>query len=234
MPKTPSLQMDATVLDRPKTQPEINKYRREGLIRATLQVVAEKGMQNATIADICSAAGVSRGLANHYFESKDHLLECAFRAMFAGLDAVSSEAEAAETRPTRKLLAITYATFSNDFFNPTARAANLSFWSASLTSPSLSAINREVYAGYHQHAARLFADAATGRAIALDAHQAAVSLIGMIDGLWLGLALRIDQCTAAQAYQMCKQHILVTLGIPADDPEVVEPLGIEGRTSLAD
>lgn len=234
MPKLTNRKMDIPVLDRPKTQPEINKFRRESLIRATLQVVAEKGMQSATIADICSAAGVSRGLANHYFESKDQLLEHAFRAMFAELDAVSSEAAAAESKPSRKLLAISYATFSNDFFNPTARAANLAFWSASLTSPSLSAINREVYAGYHQHATRLFADAALDRAVTVDARQAAVSLIGMIDGLWLGLALRIGQCTAAEAYHQCKLHIMKMLSISDDDPEVVEPLVIERRTSLAD
>jgi AcrR family transcriptional regulator len=223
-----------TVLDRPKTQPEINKFRRESLIRATLQVVAEKGIQSATIADICTAAGVSRGLANHYFDSKDQLLECAFRAMFKELDIVSAEAEAAEDRATRKLLAITYATFSNDFFNPTARAANLSFWSASLASVPLSAINREVYSGYHQHLQSLFADAAREHGVTLDARHAAISLIGMIDGLWLGLALRNGQFTPDLAYRMCREHIKAQLKLSEDDPILAQPLDIEKRTSLSD
>ncbi len=103
--------------DRPKTQPEISKFCRESLIRATLQVVAEKGMQSGTITGMCSAAGVLHGHANHDFESKNQHLKCAFRALFVGLDAVSSEAAAAEAKPTRKLLAVSYATFSNSFFN---------------------------------------------------------------------------------------------------------------------
>lgn len=73
------------VLVRPKTHPEINKFRRDSLVAATLRVVATEGIENTTIAKICEAAGVSRGLANHYFQSKEELLLIAFQKLLDDL-----------------------------------------------------------------------------------------------------------------------------------------------------
>jgi AcrR family transcriptional regulator len=48
--------------------------RREDLIRAAISVFADKGLQDATVADITKAAGVAKGTFYLYFSSKEHLL----------------------------------------------------------------------------------------------------------------------------------------------------------------
>lgn len=68
----------------------------------------------------------------------------------------------------------------------------------------------------------------------LVARHAAISLIGMIDDLWLGLALRNGQYTPDLAYRMCREHIKTQLNLSVDDPILAQPLDIEKRTSLAD
>ncbi|RUW96955.1 TetR family transcriptional regulator, partial [Mesorhizobium sp. M8A.F.Ca.ET.059.01.1.1] len=61
------------------------KFRREGegrrrqdLIEATLDSVAEYGLQGATLRTIALRAGVTAGLIRHYFPGKEELLQEAY------------------------------------------------------------------------------------------------------------------------------------------------------------
>lgn len=55
------------------------KERRNQILRATFQAVADKGYEGVTLQDIADYAGVSKGVTNYYFENKEdvfaHLLE---------------------------------------------------------------------------------------------------------------------------------------------------------------
>lgn len=50
------------------------EQRRQQLIDATMKCIARKGMGNTTLADVASEAGLSQGIVNLHFESKDNLL----------------------------------------------------------------------------------------------------------------------------------------------------------------
>jgi TetR/AcrR family transcriptional regulator, transcriptional repressor of bet genes len=208
------------VLDRPKTHPEINKFRRESLVAATLRVVAAEGIENTTVAKICEAAGVSRGLANHYFQSKEELLLIAFQKLLDDLGDVTRRASQEQESPTRKLFAIIHAIFRNEFFNSTARAAYLCFWTASLSNQQFARINRANYARYHSSVARLFEKAAKQRDIDINAKGAAIGLIGMIDGLWLDLSIGVDDFSPDDAVAACRDYIVQKLSISMDDPDM--------------
>lgn len=66
------------VLRRPKkerrTQKEKSEEMRARLRRATIEILMEKGFQNAGTPDICRRAGVSRGAMLHHYPSKNDLL----------------------------------------------------------------------------------------------------------------------------------------------------------------
>ena len=220
------------MLDRPRTQLEINRFRRESLIAATLSVIAEKGIDKTTIADICTAVGVSRGLANHYFDSKDQLLAAAYEALYLRLEEIWTAATEQEASPARKILTTICVTLTQDFFQPTIRAASLSFWSAALSNPALAVINRERYGRYHRSMTDLFAEAARERGVGIDAQRAALTVIGAIDGRWLGLALNNGQFDASEAYSACKTLVGRLLFAPADDPDFAEPLHCERKDKL--
>lgn len=214
-----------SALDRPKTHPEIQKFRREGLIKATLRVVAESGIENTTIARICETAGVSRGLANHYFAGKDELLQVAFECLLDDLNSATAKAARAEPHATGKLFAIVDTILSEELFKPTARAAYLCFWTASLTNESFAKTNRASYMRYHASIARLFQHAADERSVEVDARKAAIGLIGMIDGLWLDLSIGVEAFSPFDAVISCRDFICERLRIAEDDPDfrVVDP-----------
>ena len=208
------------VLDRPKTHPEINKFRRDSLVAAALRVVAAEGIENTTVAKICEAAGVSRGLANHYFQSKEELLLIAFQKLLDDLGDVTRQAAQENGRPTLKIIAIIHAIFRSEFFNSTARAAYLCFWTASLSNPQFARVNRANYAQYHSSVARLFEKSAKQRSVDINGRTAAIGLIGMIDGLWVDLSIGVDDFTPDDAIAACRDYVVHKLLISKDDPDL--------------
>lgn len=59
------------------------EQKRTAILRAAMRCFAEKGLQKASIADICAAAGMRSGHVYYYFRSKDAIVEAAYQI---GLD----------------------------------------------------------------------------------------------------------------------------------------------------
>src|SRR4051812_31578556 len=57
------------------------EVRRQDLIAATLDAIAEFGLQGATVREIADRAGVTPGLIRHYFISKELMFQAAYRAI---------------------------------------------------------------------------------------------------------------------------------------------------------
>jgi TetR/AcrR family transcriptional repressor of bet genes len=55
--------------------------RRRQLIDATMKCIARKGMRNTTLGDVAREAGLSQGIVNLHFESKDNLLNETLRSL---------------------------------------------------------------------------------------------------------------------------------------------------------
>jgi AcrR family transcriptional regulator len=73
--------------------------RRQQIVQAVLEVVAEHGVPGATVSRIAKAANVSEGTLYVYFESRDEMLMAALEAIFfqmAGLIDSSKETGALE------------------------------------------------------------------------------------------------------------------------------------------
>lgn len=74
----------------PPTRREQADARRAQLVRVTLDLFVERGIEHVTIAEVATRAGVAPGLLYHYFGNKDGLLSAVFAAAdprdaFAGL-----------------------------------------------------------------------------------------------------------------------------------------------------
>src|SRR6058998_729341 len=88
---------------RPHTDPPPGP-KRDAILRAAIDVFAERGYFNAQVADVARAAGVAAGTVYLYFKSKDDLLVSIFeRSMRDGL--ASGRAAVADLRdPHERLL----------------------------------------------------------------------------------------------------------------------------------
>ena len=59
----------------PEQFEEIRAKTKKKIIEHSLRLFAQKGYHGTSISDIAKAAGISKGLAYNYFESKQHLVE---------------------------------------------------------------------------------------------------------------------------------------------------------------
>src|SRR5882762_10785199 len=75
--------------------------KRDAILRAAIDVFAERGYFNAQVADVARAAGVAAGTVYLYFKNKDDLLVSIFdRSMRDGL--THSRAQVADLRDPRE------------------------------------------------------------------------------------------------------------------------------------
>lgn len=182
--------------------------RRRALIDATLSIIAERGFAETTVARICDAAGVSRGLISHYFAGKEALLLEAYRGLSQELAAETAKAMGdGDGDPMSALRALVEVSFRPPVFEADKIAAWLAFWSAARGSAALNALNRKLYRGYRASVTRLMAEAARSRGLGLDAHRAATALTALIDGLWLEHALDPEAFGADQAEAVCLDYL---------------------------
>ncbi len=66
-----------------KSPPDVTQERRKQILRAAVEVFAEKGFHRTRVSDVARQAGVAYGLIYHYFESKDALLNSIFEENWA-------------------------------------------------------------------------------------------------------------------------------------------------------
>jgi AcrR family transcriptional regulator len=60
---------------------EMREKTRENILSTSLKLFAEKGFNGTSINDIAKAAGISKGLAYNYFESKQKIIEAIFEEL---------------------------------------------------------------------------------------------------------------------------------------------------------
>jgi TetR/AcrR family transcriptional repressor of bet genes len=193
---------------RPETQPEINKFRRETLIEATIQMVAKHGIENTTFVKISEAAGVSRGLPGHYFRDKDDLLCQAYQHLLDQHVAhTTGAARAADGGAADGLKAFARACLPSDGSTRHYRTAYLAFWTLSMGSKRMMKITHDSYGLLYETVAALFRDAAEESRVKLDPREETVALIGMIDGLWLDISIGASGVTPKDAAGTISGHI---------------------------
>lgn len=194
--------------ERPDTQPEINKFRRETLIAATIQIVAKHGIEHATFAKICEAAGVSRGLPGHYFRDKDDLICQAYQHLLDIHVAHTSAAmQAVRGESSERLKAFVQSCLPSDGSTRHYRTAYLAFWTLSMANKKMVKITNDSYRVLYESVAAVFRDAAEEAGVELDPREETVALIGMIDGLWLDISIGASGITQKSAVSTISKHI---------------------------
>ncbi|WP_417693635.1 transcriptional regulator BetI [Roseibium sp.] len=177
--------------------------RRKSLIAATIEAIHDRGFFDVTLAQIAKRAGVSSGLALHYFGSKDQLLAATMRHMLKDLqDSIRCELRNADT-PRARLSAIIAGNFSPEQFRDATIAAWLAFYIQARNHDG----NRRLLQIY---AARLASNLAFNLKAFMspkDARHVAEGTASMIDGVWIRHALRDGPANRSSAIEMVEQFV---------------------------
>jgi TetR/AcrR family transcriptional repressor of bet genes len=125
--------------------------RRVQLIEATIEVMAERGYARTTLSDVANRAGLSHGLVNFHFQSKDLLLAETLSYLADEYRETWVQALArAGSAPAARLDALLRATFAPAIFTPARLAAWVAFWGEAQSRPLYQArcgVNDDDYAG---------------------------------------------------------------------------------------
>ena len=153
--------------------------RREALIAATIAEIGATGSLDITVSAIARRAGVSSGLAHHYFGGKDQIF---LATMTHILSAYGQEVRAAlrtAKSPRDRLVGIVEAGFSGDNFQRAVVSAWMNFYALALSSPDanrLLSIYQSRLRSNLRHALR---------PLVRQPEQAAERIAALIDGLYL-------------------------------------------------
>jgi TetR/AcrR family transcriptional repressor of bet genes len=190
----------------------VKDTRKQQLIKATMESIAELGMQNTTIISISKRAGMSSGIISHYFGGKQGLIEAALRYLLAHLGQELRERRAkTDGSPEQRLNCIVESNFSNFQRSSLAAKTWLSFWTRSMHEPGLKRLqqinNARLYSNLRHAFAQLMEPVA--------ATEAARQTAAMIDGFWLRSALSLDPQESFEAGErLCKRFVQDTLARP--------------------
>ena len=183
---------------------ETPEVRRKLLIEATMRSIARFGYAGTTIETICSEAGVSRGLINHHFGSKEELIRQSYKALRDEWVAATHGSVVDEfAEPEERLRALIRVSFGPTMFKQEYLGIWAGFWSAIGKSPALRKMNRELFDKDREAYEAIFAEIARRRGKRIDARRAALTVIALIDGFWLEWCLDPKSFTTAEAEAAC-------------------------------
>src|SRR5690606_11040545 len=102
--------------------------RKQELIAAAISAIHARGSLDVTIRDIAARAGVSQGLAHHYFRSRDRLITSAMRYLLEEYSAQVRRQLRRASTPRQRISAIIRASLGDDQFRPEVVSAWLVFY----------------------------------------------------------------------------------------------------------
>jgi TetR/AcrR family transcriptional repressor of bet genes len=171
------------------------QIRRKQLIEATISVLAQRGQTGLKLQDVADSAGLSYGLVNFHFETKEKLLSETLSYMAAEYQENWREAlAAAGEEPARQLDALIKADFNEKVYTPERLMAWCTFWGEAPSRPyyhqQCGEFDLEYIAVMEDICARLAGDSG----IPLKPGRIARVIRLVVEGVWL------DQITMQSTY----------------------------------
>jgi AcrR family transcriptional regulator len=193
--------------------------RREQMLRAALEVIADRGYADTRIADVAERSGISPALVIYYFKTKDQLLTEAIRYLDNAWYADGQRRMAALPTAAARIEEIVAMSCL-----PEADTEPHSSWALWLDFWALAAHNPEV-AGLRQRDDERWRDIISslvrsgqeaGEFREVDPSNFAVLLCSLLDGLAIQIGLDDPVVDPARAFELCMLFIADQLGFTWD------------------
>jgi AcrR family transcriptional regulator len=211
--KTATLGLEPQDFDR-KAEPErkgrkaSKETRRQQLIEATIDSLAKRGYSETTMADVADGAGLSRGIVNFHFESKEKLLVATLQYM---ADEYSQHWRAALQKagddPARQLYTLVAADFDRSICNRRKLAAWCAFWGEAKSRPTYQALCGARDEAYQNVFIELCRVLKRSGGYEFEPHTAALALSATLEGLWLRLMMGTEDVTRETALKAATEFL---------------------------
>jgi len=193
----------------PKRRTASKQERRVQLIRATIRSIAKRGLSDTTMATVTREAGLSIGIINLHFKSKENLLVETLRFVADEYTTVWEKAlENSGPANAEKLRAIVDADFAPPVCEPNKLAVWFAFWGESKSRPTYRKICANLDKQYDQMLVELCAQIIEeGPYPGVDPNTVATGLSAMSEGLWLDMLVSPESMNVEQAKNVCLAYL---------------------------
>jgi TetR/AcrR family transcriptional regulator, transcriptional repressor of bet genes len=165
-----------------------HEQRRRHIAEAVWRIAARRGLEAVSLRDVAAEAGVSMGMVQHYFKTKERMILFACEYMvetaergFRELVAASPDPDA----PRSIIRSVFVQTLPLDEESRAGTSVWLAFLSGAVVNPDLAAFIREAWSGTHGLVAGQMRSAQESGEVRadLDPDREAVALLALMDGL---------------------------------------------------
>jgi AcrR family transcriptional regulator len=199
--------------DRRPYHREPEEKRREQLMQAALDLIAEGGPQAATVREIAARAGVTPGLIRHYFQTKEALTRAAYRHLMDGMTAQSAEElTSSPAEPRARLAAFIAASMRPPVLDAQAVALWAGFLHDIQRDPEMREVHRASYLHYRDTLEALIGALPRERSTA-GLRQDAIACNALIDGLWMEGSILTDTFTPDHLTEIALRSCGAILGV---------------------
>ena len=202
----------AVLKSSPRKRTASKEERQQQLIRATIRSVAQNGLSDTTTATVASEAGLSQGIINLHFQSKERLLVETLRYIADEYRHAWTKAlAAADDSPAERLAALMSVDFRLPVCDRNKLAVWFAFWGESKSRPTYRRICAERDRAYRKEMVSVLeALIEQGGYQDIDAESVASGLSAMTAGLWLDLLTSPRAMTRQEARAICMQMLATT------------------------
>jgi len=183
--------------------------RRTQLIEATIRSIATHGLSDTTMASVAGEAGLSQGIINLHFQSKEKLLLETLAYVVDEYKALWEQSmEQAGPDSAERLAALVKVDFHPSVCDRDKLAVWFAFWSESKARPTYRKLCAERDRGYDQLLQRLCTEIqAEGDYQGIDPASAARGLAAMTEGLWLDMLVNPRSMSRKKAQQTSRAYL---------------------------
>lgn len=188
------------------------EVRRQQLIDATINSIASHGLAGTTMTTVTHEAGLSLGLANFHFSTKQNLLEETLRFLAEEHHVHWKERfEKANLAPKAKLLAIVAAHFHPSICN----RKKIAVWYGFFGEASSRASYRKLVNAIDEERVEVSVDlirqiTVEGDYEHLDPNDIALTLEALYDGCWLNILMYPGKTTRLNAMKRIEEYLAQT------------------------
>jgi TetR/AcrR family transcriptional repressor of bet genes len=183
--------------------------RRQQLIDATIKCISKKGLGSTTLADVAQEAGLSQGIVNLHFNSKDNLLAETLRFLAEEYDEQFMQTlETSSPDPADKLLALMEMDLKPTVCDRKKLAVWFAFWGEVKSVPTYQKICAARERKYDEVMLSLASDIVRdGNYAGVNARTVAEALSSLTDGLWLSCLINPKSFDRAAARDAVKSYL---------------------------
>ena len=192
------------------TRAEQKRQTRRRLIEATMKVIASEGFSGVTMAKVAEKAGLSRGIGNFHFQSKEQLLLETLRTLYKEFDDGWRNAVAdAGSSPAEQIRGLIRTTLKPPIADYKKVAVWLAYWGEAPSRKNYlkicAAYDREWDAAVEKILKQMVDDGFNSHGMALA--KIAQSLTAMMDGFWVEYLIAGDRYSPDDAVKACYAYL---------------------------